>query len=182
MKSSLRKSLVNNNRSQANLNNNSIHIEDQNKGRVSIISHNSNANLKGSGSQNNIQYVGKGQNPFTASVKNKSNILKKERPNTALASGNAKNNFFAVGSASPRDYGQSQALKNNSQTMLSDERNLNMRNAINQYIKPKQQSNKIDSLAVHFNKKTKIMNHPHHNFNGYGQAGDWGTMNKVTYF
>jgi len=176
MKSNMKKSLIKNNRSTANLNNSNL---DNQKAGVTIISHNSNANIRGS--QQGVAYVGKGQNPFENSVKNNASLRKKIRPTTALAnSASQKNNFFATGAVSPREYDRSPNTR--SYVMNSnDKMPSGSRKAINLMIKPKLDSHKIDSLALHFNKKTKILNHPHHNFNGYGQAGDWGTMNKNTF-
>ena len=43
-----------------------------------------------------------------------------------------------------------------------------------------QNPHELDPLAVHMNKKHPVFNHPHHNFNTYGQPGDWKTMNQVS--
>lgn len=37
-------------------------------------------------------------------------------------------------------------------------------------------ANQLDPLAVHFNKKQPVFNHPHHNFKSTGQQGDWQSM------
>lgn len=50
--------------------------------------------------------------------------------------------------------------------------------AIVDLVKYTQNPHEIDPLAEHLNKKQIIMNHPHHNFNSYGQAGDWNTAAK----
>lgn len=173
MKSNMKKGLVKNNRSTANLNNSK---EDNQQPGLTIVSHNSNANLRGS--QANVNYVGKGQNPFESSAQNRASFKKSIRPTTALAPGaSQKNNFFAAGAVSPREFERSPHSKSN--LMVNNEQlPSGNRKPISLLIKPKQDPHKMDSLAMHFNKKTKILNHPHHNFNGYGQAGDWGTMNR----
>ena len=45
----------------------------------------------------------------------------------------------------------------------------------------RQQNDRIDPVAAHFNKKQPVFNHPHHNFNSYGQKGDWTSEYKQDY-